>query len=85
MPIRRAQAGDDASDDVRSEVQKRRRSEKVLEAGDLLKAVPWYKMVENLEALDVPSIDVVLITSAVGILGLPFLTKRKHFCAKVKV
>ena len=62
---------------------KRRKIEGPLQASDLIRAEPWYKMVKNLLLWDVSSIDVVLISTPMGMLGLPFLTRDPRFSAKV--
>ena len=62
---------------------KRQRIEKQLEAKGLIFAEPWYKTVKNLHLWNASFIDVVLISSPMGILGLPFLTRMKGFSAKV--
>ncbi|KAF3786838.1 Integrator complex subunit 9 [Nymphaea thermarum] len=54
----------------------------VFDAGDLIMAEPWYKMVP-LHLWDVSMIDVVLISTPAGMLGLPFLTNDKRFNAKI--
>ncbi|XP_042512593.1 integrator complex subunit 9 [Macadamia integrifolia] len=63
--------------------QKRRRVNEALEADDLIKSVPWYKTVNTMHLLDISSIDVILISSPMGILGLPFLTRNKNLSAKI--
>ncbi|KAF6138038.1 hypothetical protein GIB67_042943 [Kingdonia uniflora] len=62
---------------------KKRRIEKPLELHDLVHALPWYKTVANLNLWDLSFIDVVLISSPMGMIGLPFLTRNKNFRAKV--
>lgn len=66
-----------------SDVQKRGESEKPLNANDLIYTEPWYKTVKNLHLWNAAFIDVVLISSPMGMLGLPFLTRMKGFSAKV--
>jgi len=63
--------------------RKRQKFEKPLDASSLIFAVPWYKTVSNLHLWDVSFIDVVLVSSAMGMLGLPFLTRSNGFSAKV--
>uniref|UniRef100_A0A7N0UT53 Beta-Casp domain-containing protein n=1 Tax=Kalanchoe fedtschenkoi TaxID=63787 RepID=A0A7N0UT53_KALFE len=63
--------------------RKRQKSEKPVGASDLIHAVPWYKFVGNLTLWNISSIDVVLISSPMAMLGLPFLTQMDGFCAKV--
>lgn len=63
---------------------KREKIEKPLDASSLIHAEPRYKAVKSLNLLDVSFIDVVLISSPTGMLGLPFLTRRDDFSAKVK-
>ncbi|KAI3830976.1 hypothetical protein MKX03_010274 [Papaver bracteatum] len=62
---------------------KRRRIEKTLHADDLIHAEPCYRTVTNLNLWDVSSIDLVLISSPMGMLGLPFLTRNENFSAKI--
>ncbi|OMO75685.1 hypothetical protein CCACVL1_16109 [Corchorus capsularis] len=64
---------------------KKQKVEKPLDAKYLVHAVPWYKTVRNLHLWDVSFIDVVLISSPMGMLGLPLLTRTKDFSAKVYV
>ncbi|ONI20739.1 hypothetical protein PRUPE_2G031500 [Prunus persica] len=66
-------------------VRKRQKVEKPLDADDLIYAEPWYKTVKNLHLWNVSFIDVVLISSPTGMLGLPFLTRMKGFSAKIYV
>ncbi|KAD6453571.1 hypothetical protein E3N88_08276 [Mikania micrantha] len=49
----------------------------------LLPAEPFYKTVERLHLWNVSLIDVVLISSPMGMLGLPFLTRAQGFSAKI--
>ncbi|KAH6767965.1 hypothetical protein C2S51_013301 [Perilla frutescens var. frutescens] len=49
----------------------------------LIYAEPRYRTVKNLLLWNVSFIDVVLISSPMGMLGLPFLTRNKDFSAKV--
>lgn len=49
----------------------------------LVYAEPRYRTVTKLHPLNISFIDVVLITSPIGMLGLPFLTRKKGFTAKV--
>ncbi|MCL7039685.1 hypothetical protein MKW94_016216 [Papaver nudicaule] len=62
---------------------KRRKIEKILHADDLIHAEPCYRTVTNLNLWDVSSIDLVLISSPMGMLGLPFLTQNEKFSAKI--
>lgn len=62
---------------------KRRKVEHCLDACSLIHAVPWYKTVSTLHLWDLSFIDVVLISSPTGMLGLPFLTRKESFSAKV--
>ncbi|KAI3921912.1 hypothetical protein MKX01_005601 [Papaver californicum] len=62
---------------------KRRRIEKTLHADDLIHAEPCYRTVTNLNLWDASSIDLVLISSPMGMLGLPFLTRNRNFSAKI--
>lgn len=56
---------------------------KLLDRTDLIPAEPYYKTVEKLHLWNVSLIDVVLISSPMGMLGLPFLTRTQGFSAKV--
>jgi len=69
--------------DSRAGFGKRQKIEKLLHAKSLLFAEPWYKTVNNLQLWNSSFIDVVLISSPMGIMGLPFLTRMKGFSAKV--
>ncbi|KAI4382962.1 hypothetical protein MLD38_008850 [Melastoma candidum] len=62
-----------------------RSAEGPVDATGLIRAEPWYKTVATLHLWDVSSIDVVLISSPMGMLGLPFLTRADGFSAKVYV
>ncbi|EYU45766.1 hypothetical protein MIMGU_mgv1a002829mg [Erythranthe guttata] len=57
--------------------------DKPLDASSLICAQPRYRTVKNLILWDVSFIDVVLISSPMGMMGLPFLTRNKDFSAKV--
>ncbi|EEF42006.1 conserved hypothetical protein [Ricinus communis] len=57
--------------------------EKPLDVQNLIYAEPWYKTAKNLHLWDPSSIDIVLISSTMGMLGLPFLTQCKGFSAKI--
>ncbi|XP_027341672.1 integrator complex subunit 9 [Abrus precatorius] len=76
-----------ASDFLNSRVGsgKRQKIEKLLDAKSLLFAEPLYKTVNNLHLWNAAFIDVVLISSPMGMLGLPFLTRMKGFSAKIYV
>ncbi|XP_058107040.1 uncharacterized protein LOC131250767 [Magnolia sinica] len=63
--------------------RKRRRMGTSFDAADLICAAPWYKTAGYLHFWDVSSIDVVLISSPMGMLGLPFLTRDHKFSAKI--
>ncbi|GAV79024.1 Beta-Casp domain-containing protein [Cephalotus follicularis] len=64
---------------------KRQKAEKPLEAKNLIYAEPWYKTVKNLHLWNVSFIDIVVISSPMGMLGLPFLTRVTGFSAKIYV
>ncbi|XP_050375178.1 uncharacterized protein LOC126792754 [Argentina anserina] len=66
-------------------VRKRQKVERPLDADDLIYAEPWYKTVRNLHLWNTSFIDVVLISSPMGMLGLPYLTRIKGFSAKIYV
>ncbi|MBA0876293.1 hypothetical protein Goshw_023947 [Gossypium schwendimanii] len=68
-----------------SVVRKKQKIEKTLDANDLVCAEPWYKTVKSLHLWDASFIDVILISSPTGMLGLPFLTRTKDFSAKIYV
>jgi integrator complex subunit 9 len=72
-----------STSDSESVTQKRQKIEKPFNVNDLICAVPWYKTVRNLHLWNVSFIDIVLISSPMGMLGLPFLTQMKGFSAKV--
>lgn len=65
------------SESVREEVSE------FLDSKSLIQAEPWYKTVKSLQLWGIYSLDVVLISSPMGMLGLPFLTRLKDFRAKV--
>ncbi|CAK7350106.1 unnamed protein product [Dovyalis caffra] len=67
------------------DMRKRQRIEKSLHADSLICAQPWYKTPKNLHLWDPSSIDLVLISSTMGMLGLPLLTQTKGFSAKIYV
>ncbi|KAK1552184.1 hypothetical protein Q3G72_011997 [Acer saccharum] len=71
--------------DIETGVRKRQKIEKPLDANCLIYALPWYKTVNNLHLWNVSFIDVVLISSPMGMLGLPYLTRNKDFSAKIYV
>ena len=54
-----------------------------LDANNLIYAVPCYKTDNNLHVWNVSFIDIVLISSPMGMLKLSFLTRMKDFSAKV--
>ncbi|KAF7138902.1 hypothetical protein RHSIM_Rhsim07G0065000 [Rhododendron simsii] len=63
--------------------RKRQKMDKTLDADDLIRSEPCYKTVTNLHLWDLSFIDVVLISTPMGMLGLPFLTRTKGFSAKI--
>jgi len=63
--------------------EKRQKIEDLLDAKSLVFAEPWYKTVNKLHLWNASLIDVILISSPMGIMGLPFLTRQKGFSAKV--
>lgn len=63
--------------------QKRRKFEKALDADCLINAEPYYRSIEKLHLWNASLIDIVLISSPMGMLGLPFLTRAKDFSAKI--
>ncbi|KAF3665427.1 putative RING-box protein 1a-like [Capsicum annuum] len=65
------------SESVRQEVAES------FDSKSLIQAEPWYKTVKSLQLWSVHSLDVVLISSPTGMLGLPFLTRNKDFRAKI--
>lgn len=71
--------------DTEAVSQKREKIENPLDASNLIQAEPWFKTVKSLHLWDVSFIDIVLISSPMGMLGLPFLTKNKGFSAKIYV
>lgn len=62
---------------------KRQKVEKPLDASDLIHSEPYYKTVNDLHLWNVSFIDIVVISSYTGMLGLPFLTRKEGFSAKV--
>ncbi|MED6205684.1 hypothetical protein PIB30_019983 [Stylosanthes scabra] len=75
----------DANNDGGSMVvpAKRQKIENQPDNKSLIFAEPWYKTVMNLHLWNPSFIDVVLISSPMGILGLPLLTRMKGFSAKI--
>uniref|UniRef100_A0A5B7BS94 Beta-Casp domain-containing protein n=1 Tax=Davidia involucrata TaxID=16924 RepID=A0A5B7BS94_DAVIN len=69
--------------DSESVDNKRQKIEKPLNANNLIHAEPCYKTVKNLHLWNASFIDIVLISSPMGMLGLPFLTRAKGFSAKI--
>ncbi|XP_078445355.1 integrator complex subunit isoform X2 [Wolffia australiana] len=49
----------------------------------LIDSVPWIKTVRSLGLWDLSLFDVVLISSPMGLLGLPVLTQSSNFSAKI--
>ncbi|GMH05092.1 hypothetical protein Nepgr_006932 [Nepenthes gracilis] len=71
------------SSDSDSMDQKRQKVDKPIDASSLVYSAPWYKTVNNLHLWNASFINVVLISSPMGMLGLPFLTHNKDFSAKI--
>ncbi|RVW28095.1 Integrator complex subunit 9-like [Vitis vinifera] len=65
--------------------QKRQKHERPIDSSELIRAQPWFKTVTSLHLWNVPFIDVVLISSPMGMLGLPFLSRVNGFRAKIYV
>ncbi|XP_039687390.1 integrator complex subunit 9 isoform X2 [Medicago truncatula] len=65
--------------------EKRQKIEDLLDAKNLVFAEPWYKTVNKLHLWNASLIDVILISSPMGIMGLPYLTRQKGFSAKIYV
>ncbi|WOG92533.1 hypothetical protein DCAR_0311803 [Daucus carota subsp. sativus] len=63
--------------------RKRQKVEKPLDASNLIHSEPYYKTVNDLHLWNASFIDVVVISSYMGMLGLPFLTRQKGFSAKI--
>lgn len=59
------------------------KTEKPLDVGSLIKAEPCYKIIKNLCLWNPSFTNIVLISSPMGMLGLPFLTREKGFSAKI--
>ncbi|XP_021297327.1 integrator complex subunit 9 homolog isoform X2 [Herrania umbratica] len=83
-PVPVAHEGHESSD-TDSVIRKKQKMEKTFDANDLVHAEPWYKTVKSLHLWDASFIDVVLISSPMGMLGLPYLTRTKDFSAKIYV
>ncbi|CAK9140265.1 unnamed protein product, partial [Ilex paraguariensis] len=69
--------------DSESFENKRRKIGAPLDASSLIHAEPYYKTVKSLHLWNSSFIDIVLISSPMGMLGLPFLTRAKGFSAKI--
>ncbi|XP_004512875.1 uncharacterized protein [Cicer arietinum] len=76
---------DDLSFEESNNTEKRRKIENLLDVKSLIFAEPWYKTVNKLHLWNASLIDVILISSPMGIMGLPFLTRTKGFSAKIYV
>ncbi|XP_027179999.1 integrator complex subunit 9 homolog isoform X2 [Coffea eugenioides] len=63
--------------------KRKQKVDKSLDTSSLIHAEPWYKTVKSLKLWNISFIDVVLISSPVGMLGLPFLTRNRNFSAKI--
>lgn len=63
--------------------KKRQKVEKPLDASHLIYSEPYYKTINDLHLWDASFIDIVVISSYMGMLGLPFLTRKQGFSAKV--
>ncbi|XP_015691289.1 integrator complex subunit 9 isoform X2 [Oryza brachyantha] len=51
------------------------------DAGDLIRAVPYYRSPAVVAAAKAGGVDAVLVSSATGLLGLPFLTRLPSFAS----
>ncbi|XP_073288491.1 uncharacterized protein [Primulina huaijiensis] len=71
--------------DMESNETETPRTVKPLDANSLIQAEPYYKFVKDLLLWDISFVDVVLISSPMGMMGLPFLTRNRQFSAKVYV
>ncbi|KAL5829590.1 hypothetical protein ACOSQ3_019058 [Xanthoceras sorbifolium] len=71
--------------DMEAGVRKKQKVEKPLDANSSIYSEPWYKTVNNLHLWNASFIDVVLISSPMGMLGLPYITRIKDFSAKIYV
>ncbi|KAK1405655.1 Beta-Casp domain-containing protein [Heracleum sosnowskyi] len=63
--------------------KKRQKVEKPLDASNLIHSEPYYKTVNDLHLWNASFIDIVVISSYMGMLGLPFLTRKQGFSAKI--
>ncbi|XP_073045383.1 uncharacterized protein [Primulina eburnea] len=71
--------------DMESNETETPRTVKPLDKNSLIQAEPYYKFVKDLLLWDISFVDVVLISSPMGMMGLPFLTRNRQFSAKVYV
>ncbi|XP_022134134.1 integrator complex subunit 9 homolog isoform X2 [Momordica charantia] len=78
-------SGHPSHSSLNSENVSEKEIEKPLDASSLIKAEPWYKIVKNLHMWNPSFTDIILISSPMGMLGLPFLTRQKGFSAKIYV
>ncbi|XP_047336379.1 integrator complex subunit 9 homolog [Impatiens glandulifera] len=62
---------------------KSQKTEMPLSSNNLIKSEPSYRIVESLQLWDISFINIVLISSPMSMLGLPFITRKKGFSAKV--
>lgn len=76
-PIRFSDFSDYSHNDPSEmETPKRHNIGSPVDAEALIQAEPWYKTVKSLHLWDPSSFDIVLISSTMGMLGLPFLTQN---------
>lgn len=78
----RVSSCDDFGDSECSD-KKRQKVEKPLDASNLILSEPYYKTVNDLHLWNASFIDIVVISSYTGMLGLPFLTRKNGFSAKI--
>ena len=63
----------------------KQKHERPMDSSKLIRAQPWFKIVTSWHLWNVPFIDVVLISSPMGMPGLPFLSRVNGFRAKIYV
>ncbi|KAJ6925318.1 hypothetical protein NC651_009855 [Populus alba x Populus x berolinensis] len=80
-PSPKMEEGEQTNDFAVNNCLDMRKRQKILKS--LIRAQPWYKTPNNLHLWDPSSIDLVLISSTMGMLALPFLTQTKGFSAKI--
>lgn len=83
VPVGSIADSEHLSSSCQSGASSEQKIDKPFTANSLICAEPLYRTLRNLLLWDISSIDIVLISSPMGMLGLPYLTRNKDFSAKV--